>query len=73
MIIDRAGIAGIPTTINFQRDLRFNSYWKQWTGEDVFVIQRYTKAGLVLLTDPDGKDVSVAKRHVNALLNLHQS
>lgn len=61
-------IAGLPTTVNFSRDLKFNAYWKQWTRDDVFVVLRYTKAGKVLLRDPAGHEVSVAKSNVNVLL-----
>jgi hypothetical protein len=61
-------IKGIKTTINFSGDLKMSSYWKQWTAQDVFTCERYTKSGLVLLIDPEGSQVSVSKRHCNSLL-----
>lgn len=60
-------ISGIKTTIDFCNDLKIHSYWKQWSGDDVFVCERYTKAGLVLLTDPNGESVIVPKRNCIAL------
>lgn len=61
-------IKGIKTTINFRGDLKVESYWKQWDADDIFTCVKYTKAGLVLLIDPNGEEISVAKRQVNALI-----
>ena len=60
-------ICGIKTTINFSGDLKVEGYWKKWTTEDEFTCIKYTRSGLVYLTDPDGKNVTVPKRNCNAL------
>lgn len=60
-------IAGIKTTINFSGDLKMESYWRQWSEQDIFTCIKYTRGGLVYLTDPKGKNVTVPKRNCNAL------
>lgn len=70
--IKTESINSIKTTINFFPDLKLDSYWKQWTGADVFVCVKITKSGLVQLLDPNGKHISVPKRNCNALLQKNE-
>lgn len=51
--------------INFSGDLRMGSYWNKWTDDSEFEFVRYTKNGLCLLIDPEGKEVSLRKRNVD--------
>ena len=60
-------VTGTKTTIDFSGGLEINNYWKQWRIDDIFTCMRYTKAGLVLLTDPNGNQIAVAKKHCIAL------
>jgi hypothetical protein len=54
----------MKVTINFKGDLRMSSYWYPFTTDDVFEFLRYTKAGLCLLRDKNGREVPLRKRNV---------
>lgn len=56
-------ISGIKTTIFFG-DLKMEPYWKQWSHTDIFTCIRYTKSGLVIVSDPNGVEAVVPKRHL---------
>ena len=54
----------MKVTINFNGDLKMSSYWKEFNEEDVFDFIRYTRSGLYLLRDKNGREVPLKKRNV---------
>ena len=57
-------VLGKQTTINFDGDLRMNYELRNYTESDVFTIVRQLKSGMFVLVDKDGKEVHLAKKHI---------
>lgn len=62
-------INGTKTTIDLSGDFGTDSYWRNWSNEDVFTCLHYTQSGLVCLNDPNGELVLVQKERCKALKN----